>query len=229
MDKYQKLFIKLGIKPINPELIKQTFIHRSFLNEAKKPISDNERLEFLGDSILSFSVSEHLYQNYPQLPEGELTNLRSSIVKTATLADVARLLDLGTYLFLSKGEEESGGRGNPSLLADTFEALIGSVYLTQGIKSIKIILQKLLFPRLSKIIKDRAYKDAKSSFQEMVQEKHRLSPLYKVMSETGPDHAKLFKVAVYVGEKVYGTGVGKSKQEAEQIAATAALEKWKEI
>lgn len=217
---------KLKITFQNPTTISQAFIHRSFLNEVKTTPQSNERLEFLGDSILSFLVSEYLYTSYPDITEGELTNLRSSIVKTTTLAQVAKELDLGAFLLLSRGEEEGGGRSNPSILADTFEALLGAIYLDLGLKPVSKMLANFLFPLLSKILADKTYKDAKSLFQELVQEETKISPNYKVISEKGPDHAKEFTVGVYVGNKLYGTGVGRSKQTGETMAAKSALEKW---
>lgn len=226
MKQFSILSNKLGINFNNLNLIELAFTHRSYLNEAKNISGSNERLEFLGDSILSYLVSDYLYKTYKDLPEGELTNLRSSIVKTTTLASIARSLNLGDYLYLSKGEEEGGGRGNSSILADTFEALLGAIYIDQGINSIQKIINDLLLPILPKIIKEKLYKDAKSSFQEDVQEKTKISPIYKVINEEGPDHAKKFTIGVYVEETLWGTGEGKNKQEGEQAAAEAALEKW---
>lgn len=226
MDEFADLKHKLGVNFKNLSLIKMAFIHRSYLNEAKRQLSSNERLEFLGDSILSFLVSEFLYKTYTKLPEGELTNLRSSIVKTTALAEIAKNLNLGSYLLLSKGEEAGGGRSNSSILADTFEAVIGAIYLDSGIEAIKKIFNNLLFPILPKIIEEKSYKDAKSSFQEAVQETTKVSPIYKVIKEEGPDHAKKFTVGVYVDNKLWGTGVGKNKQEAEQEAALGGLVKW---
>lgn len=217
-----------GISFKKTPIIKQAFIHRSYLNESDKFTLSNERLEFLGDSILSFLVSNYLYSQFPDQSEGELTNLRSSIVKTTTLAGVSKTLSLGEYLYLSKGEEGGGGRQNSSILADTFEAFLGAVFLDQNLTAVKKILDKHLFPILADVIKNKTYKDAKSNFQELVQEETRVSPLYKVVKETGPDHAKKFTVGVYVGDKCHGTGTGKSKQLAETAAATDALEKWKE-
>jgi len=225
MKNLEQLVSLLGI-PFRNTTIKQAFIHRSYLNESKKATTSNERLEFLGDSILSYLVSDYLYRNYPNLPEGELTNLRSSVVKTSTLAALAKSLNLGSYLLLSRGEEESGGRDNPSILADTFESFLGAIYLDQGISACLKILNKILFPLLPKILKEKLYKDAKSSFQEIVQEVSKISPIYKVTAEKGPDHAKLFTIAVMVGNTLWAIGKGKSKQEGEQDAARAALEKW---
>lgn len=218
----------LGIQFDNIKLISSAFIHRSYLNESKTTKSSNERLEFLGDSILSFLVSEYLFINYPDRSEGELTNLRSSIVKTTTLADVSKKLRLGQLLQLSRGEEEGGGRDNPSILADTFEALLGAVFLDKGIVNVKNIVEKFLFPLLPKIVKEQTYKDAKSVFQELVQEEIKNSPIYKVLDEKGPDHAKEFTIGVFVGSTLWGKGKGKNKQDAEQHAAKEALEKWKE-
>ena len=228
MSEFDNLISKLNIKVQNIDLIKTAFIHRSYLNEAKTKIQSNERLEFLGDSILSFLISRYLYLNYPRLPEGELTNLRSSVVKTVTLAQIAKKLDLGKYLKMSHGEEESGGRNNPSILADTFEALLGTIYLDSGLESADLILSGYLTGLIPKIFKDKSYKDAKSSFQEMVQEKTKISPIYKVIHQKGPDHAKEFTVAVVVNSDTWGVGVGHNKQEAEQKAAESAIEKWKE-
>lgn len=225
-DKFDILSEKLGITFKNTALIKQAFIHRSYLNEARNTRQSNERLEFLGDSILSFLVSQYLYKNYKDFTEGELTNLRSSIVKTTTLAKVAKDLKLGTLLLLSRGEEEGGGRINPSMLADTFEALLGAIFLDGGLAPVEKILNELLFPLLSRILAEKSYKDAKSIFQETVQEETKISPSYKVLSEKGPDHAKEFTVGVYVGNTLRGVGMGKSKQIAQMKAATAALEKW---
>lgn len=225
-EKMLELGKLLNIKFRNIALIKQAFIHRSYLNETKVKTYSNERLEFLGDSILSFLVSEYLFEKYPDFSEGELTNLRSSIVKTATLASAAKQLNLGDYLYLSKGEEESGGRENNSLLADTFEAFLGSVYLDIGLLSVQKILNNLLFPLLTKILADKLYKDAKSNFQELIQENSKISPVYKILSEKGPDHAKEFTIGVFAKDKLWGTGTGKSKQEGEMKAAQAALENW---
>lgn len=226
MDKLDNLFKKLGLNFKRKDFIEQAFFHRSYLNENKKIKSSNERLEFLGDSVLSLIVSQYLYLKFPQFSEGELTNLRSAVVKTKTLADIARELKLGDYLFLSKGEEDGGGRENPSLLADTFEAFLGVVFIDLGLAAAKKILDKYLFTLIPKILQNKLYKDAKSLFQEIVQEETKISPQYKVLKEDGPDHAKEFTIGVYVDETLWGTGAGKNKQEGETRAAQAALEKW---
>lgn len=226
--KLDKLSKRLKIEFKNLDLIQQAFIHRSFLNETKKYKFSNERLEFLGDSILSYLVSAYLFGEFLNSSEGHLTNLRSSIVKTSTLAQISTALNLGEYLCLSKGEEEGGGRSNPSLLADTFEAFLGALYLDQGLEVVRKILEEMLFPLLPAIIKEKTYKDAKSNFQEQVQEYSKSSPLYRVIGEKGPDHSKEFTIGVFVNNKLWGTGSGKNKQIAEQMAATEALEKWLE-
>src|SRR3989344_1528591 len=216
----------LGFTFKDKSIIQNAFIHRSYLNEARENLNSNERLEFLGDSILSFIVSKYLYATFPDLPEGELTSLRSAIVKTKTLSLIAKELNLGSYLKLSKGEAESNGSENPSLLADTFEALLGAIFIEHGLPKVEKVIDKFFLPKLPLIIAHKTYKDSKSTLQEIVQEKTRTSPAYKVLKEIGPDHAKTFTVGVYQNDKLLGTGTGKSKQEAEQMAAGDALEKW---
>lgn len=217
---------KLQIKFQNQGLLKNALIHRSYLNEKQKEnLQSNERLEFLGDSVLSLVTSTYLYQKYPQDPEGVLTNYRSSLVKTQTLAKVAKTLNLGQFLFLSKGEEESDGRENLSLLADTMEAIIGAIYLDQGFLSCQNFISVFLFPLLPEIIQKGEYRDYKSSLQEYLQAKGKISPLYKVLQTLGPEHAKTFRVGVYCQKENLGEGSGHSKQIAQQEAAKFALEK----
>ncbi len=216
----------IGVTFKDQNLLKSAFYHRSYLNEDRTIKKSNERLEFLGDAVLSLLTSHFLYETYPENPEGTLTNIRSSLVKTKSLCDVSRELGLGDLLFLSKGEEESGGRKNPSLLADTFEALLGAIFLDQGLEVAKKFLEAHLFVRVTEIIKNKSYIDFKSSLQEIIQDQTRISPIYRVTKSEGPDHAKTFWVDVVAGTKnVLGSGVGKSKQEAESDAAKNALEK----
>lgn len=211
----------------NSRLREQAFIHRSFLNENPHlNLISNERLEFLGDAILSFLVSDYLYKKFPQHKEGELTSLRSALVRTESLATLARKLNLGKNLKLSRGEEESGGRENPTILANTAEAVIGALYLDQGLGVVKVFLEQNLLPNLAQIIKTQAYKDPKSTLQELVQEKRQVSLVYKILKSAGPDHAKVFEIGVFLQGKILGKGKGKSKQKAEQEAAKAALENW---
>lgn len=208
----------------NKKLLEEALTHRSYLNETREKVLSNERMEFLGDSILSFVVSTYLFKKYPQFNEGKLTNLRSLLVNTRTLAEMARECELGQALRLSKGEEESGGRHNQSLLADTFEAFIGALFLDQGISEVEKFLNSTVIPRTDELIQKNILKDPKSLLQEFVQSQKQSSPLYKVLSEVGPAHAREFSVGVYVGEKMLGQGSGKSKQEAEESAAEKALE-----
>lgn len=209
----------------NKKLFAQAFIHRSYLNEVKESLESNERLEFLGDSILSFVVSRYLYKTYPQFNEGTLTNLRSLLVNTKSLGELAKALKFGTLLKLSKGEEESKGRENMSLLADGFEAFIGALFLDQGIDVVEVFLINNLLPKAKEYVSKKAFKDPKSLLQEYVQAKKQNSPVYKVVEEFGPAHAKIFTVGVYVEDTILGQGRGKSKQEAEEQAAKQALER----
>ncbi len=218
-----KLQQKLGIQFTDQQLLKQAFTHRSYLNESKQLIESNERLEFLGDTVLSFIISSYLYKLRPKDEEGNLTNLRAFIVKTKSLAEAAERLNLGLYLRMSRGEDTSGGRENPQLLANTYEALVGAIYLDQGLKVVGDFIHQSLLPHFSNELKSGPPKDAKSSLQEIIQTQTKQSPYYKVLKTVGPDHAKKFTVGVFVnGEKV-GEGTGFSKQEAEEIAAQEAL------
>lgn len=230
MALWEKLLLMTKLPSIkNKKLLEEALTHRSYLNEVKEKISSNERLEFLGDSILSFIVSDYLFNNYPEFNEGKLTNLRSLLVNTKMLADMAKECNLGQMLRLSKGEEESGGRNNPSLLADTFEAFIGALFLDRGIEEVQKFINLTVIPRADEFIQKNLLKDPKSRLQELVQAKKQTSPLYKVIEEEGPAHSKTFTVGVYVGEKLYGTGTGHSKQTAEENAALSALEYSKNI
>lgn len=211
---------------LDKNLMTQAFIHRSYLNEAAdKSLSSNERLEFLGDSILSFVISEWLFEKFPNYPEGGLTDLRSNLVNTNSLAEIAHKFGLGDCLFLSKGERDSGGRKNPVLLANCLEAIIGAVFLDQGLEKVKKFIHANFKATLERITKSGLLKDYKSILQERVQAKTRLSPVYKTIKEEGPDHAKIFTVGVYSQNELLALGQGKSKQVAEEEAAKAALEK----
>jgi ribonuclease III len=209
----------------NKKLFEQAFTHRSFLNESRQKISSNERLEFLGDSILSFIVSNYLYETYPSYNEGILTNLRSLLVNTKSLAQMAKDLNFGSLLKLSRGEEESKGRQNQSLLANSFEAYLGALFLDQGIEAVRKLLNEILLPKADFYVKSNVFKDPKSLLQEKVQSQRKNSPVYKVLNEIGPAHSKSFTVGVYVAEELLGVGDGKSKQQAEEMAAKQALER----
>lgn len=222
---FSKLLEKLDLSFNNPKLLKQVFYHRSYLNEVKMDIESNERLEFLGDSVLSLVISFHLFSQRRSDNEGDLTNLRAYVVKTKSLAQAAKKLNLGDLLHLSKGEELGGGRNNPQLLANTYEALLGAIFLDQGLESVKKVIEKTLLPLFSEELRLGPPKDAKSSLQEFVQEKFKESPHYKILQTKGPDHAKKFLVAAYIRDKEMGRGEGNSKQIAEDQAAQMALEK----
>lgn len=212
-------------KFIDKNLFEQAFTHRSYLNESKKNLDSNERLEFLGDSILSFVVSQYLYREYPTYDEGILTNIRSLLVNTKNLAEEAKELGFGDYLKLSKGEHEAQGRKNQSILADSYEAYIGALFLDQGLSVVSLFIEDTLLSHVNHIIDQKTYKDPKSLLQEYAQSQKKGSPLYKVVLEEGPPHAKQFTVAAFIGSLLVGEGKGKSKQEAEENAAKQALEK----
>lgn len=218
---------KISLTFKNEDLLKNAFIHRSYLNEHKDfQGQSNERMEFLGDSVLSLVVTTHLFKKLPQSPEGELTQYRAALVRTETLAALAQTLDLGAYLFLSKGEEDTGGRSNNSILADTFEALIGAIYLDQGLEPAHKFIDQTILLNWKKLLQN-AVTDSKSKLQETLQKLYHESPTYTLISSWGPDHARNFEMGVYSKSKLLGSGVGKNKQEAAQNAAQDALTKIK--
>ncbi|KKQ96898.1 MAG: ribonuclease III [Candidatus Levybacteria bacterium RIFCSPHIGHO2_02_FULL_39_36] len=206
------------------KLFKQVFIHRSYLNETQENIESNERLEFLGDSILSFVVSSHIFIKHKDLKEGELTNIRSVLTNTETLYEISKELGLGQALKLSKGEEQSGGRENKTILADTLEAIIGGIYIDQGLEKASEFIEENILDKAEGIIENKGLKDPKSKLQEELQEKYKISPSYITIKEEGPDHSKFYTIGVYLGEKLLAEGFGHSKQEAEKSAAKQALE-----
>jgi len=214
---------QISVKFENKNLLKNAFVHRSYLNEHKKfKGTSNERLEFLGDSVLSIVVSLFLYSQLPNSPEGELTQLRASLVRTETLAKIAQKLALGKYLYLSRGEEESGGRTNNSTRANTYEALVGAIYLDQKFETVAKFIKETILKDW-KILTKSAVSDNKSKLQEVMQKKYKVSPTYKLISSWGPDHSRQFQIGVYMGTKLLGTGEGKNKQQAAQNAARSAL------
>lgn len=220
--------IDIGIPFSNPALLEEAFTHKSYLNEDRNVKFSNERLEFLGDSVLQLLTSNELFRRFPEYPEGKLTSLRSALVRTATIGKIAQKLGWGKYLRLGKGEETSGGRENLSLLADTFEAVLGAIYLDAGLTSVQKFLADNLFPLITELEKEENFYDFKSKLQEIAQQKFKVAPVYKVIGQSGPDHHKTFSVAVFCREEKLGEGLGYSKQEAEQQAARVALEKIKE-
>lgn len=214
---------RIGVIFTDRDLLQQVFVHRSYLNEHRGfRTGHNERLEFLGDAVLELVVTDHLYLNYPN-PEGELTNWRSALVKGETLADVALGLNFSDHLLLSYGEQKSGGKNKGILLANAFEALVGAMYLDKGYDVCKEFLSRFVISRLPEILEHELFIDPKSRLQEHTQEHYSITPSYIVVEETGPDHAKIFTVAVMVGEKELGRGTGSSKQSAQISAAQWAL------
>lgn len=210
---------------LNKPLYQTAFTHRSFLNESPDTKESNERLEFLGDAVLSLIMSSYLYKLRPQDAEGDLTSLRSYIVKTTSLAQAGENLKLGSFLKLSKGEELSGGRENTQLMANTFEALLGAIYLEAGIETATQFVYETLLPIFKKELVSGPPKDAKSSLQELTQNQTKQSPKYKIISTTGPDHDKEFTVGVYLKGELIGQGSGHSKQLAEESAAAIAIQR----
>ncbi len=218
---------KLDLTFADKELLHNAFVHRSYLNENPSYQGDsNERLEFLGDACLELVVSEYLFRHYPDNPEGDLTNFRSAVVNTNSLADTARELNLGAYLHLSRGEEAGNGRNSNYLLANTFEALLGAIYLEFGYETVASVVHTYITSKLEHIVSNKLYKDAKSKLQEMAQEVLSITPHYEILKEWGPDHQKTFEVGAFLGKKQVGLGEGSSKQKAELAAAQQALEEW---
>jgi len=222
-DGFQQLQDRIDIVFGNPALLKQAFTHTSYVNEQKGArVPDNERLEFLGDAVLQLTVSEYLYRLYPDSPEGELTRLRASIVCEPSLVRFAEALEFGQIVLLGKGEEQTGGRTRPSLLADAFEAFLGALYLDQGLEAVRRFLERHMFSQLPR--NGRApLKDFKTELQEKVQQLS-MGPLdYRIIEERGPAHDREFVAVVGIGNQQLGKGAGRSKKEAEQQAASQAL------
>ncbi|MEI6690641.1 MAG: ribonuclease III [bacterium] len=220
----QDLITTLNIPVNDISLINNAFVHRSYLNENPKWKESNERLEYLGDAVLELATSAFLYTRFPDYQEGMLTNLRAALVRTTSLAQISKKLALNNLLLMSKGEEAGGGRDNISLLADCFEAFLGAVYLDSGYKSVVDILEKNLFPNIEDVLVNTTYKDKKSELQEVSQAKYHVTPYYELLFESGPDHDKEFVMQVTIGNDKFGVGKGKSKQTAQEAAATTTLE-----
>ena len=219
------LLIKsLDLSVKDEHLIQNAFVHRSFLNESRDFTNSNERLEYLGDAVLELATSHFLYDTYPDFQEGMLTNLRAALVRTESLGDTATKLGFPNLLLMSKGEEATGGRQNRSILADTFEAFLGAVYLDQGYDVCVQILTHHLFKKAELVLQSQTYKDNKSLLQEISQSRYKATPLYNLLSESGPDHAKEFVTQVIIAEKAYAEGRGKSKQTSQEDAAKNTLE-----
>ncbi len=225
---YSKLEKTIGVKFKNKGLLREALTHRSYINErANQKLKHNERLEFLGDAVLELIVTENIFKKYPQKAEGELTNFRAALVKASTLSEIAGELNLNDYVLLSKGEAKDIGKARQFILANALEALIGAVYLDQGYEVTRSFIEKSVIASRVKTVANLGLRDPKSSFQEKAQEKEGVTPVYKVLSEWGPDHDKHFVTGVYLGDKLVSQGEGMSKQEAHQRAAEAGLKKKK--
>lgn len=215
---------KIGVVFTNSNLLLQALTHRSYLNENRShPVSHNERLEFLGDAVLELVVTEKLFNAYPEKPEGELTSIRAAVVNTNSISDAAQEIGIGDFLLLSKGEAKDVGRARGYILANTFEAVIGAIYLDKGYDAARDFIAAMLFEKIKDVVAKSGWYDSKSLFQEKAQENAGVTPTYKTMRESGPDHAKRFTVGVYLGRELVVEGEGFSKQEAEQEAAQKAL------
>lgn len=222
-EKINELENKIGYSFQDKDLLLTALTHRSYLNENTKwHLNHNERLEFLGDAVLELVVTEYLYKNYPN-PEGEMTNWRAALVNAVMLSKITSEFDLNDYILLSRGEARDTGRARQYILANAIEALIGAIYLDQGYEPCEKFIKRFILKELPTIIEKRLYRDAKSLFQEMAQDKVGITPTYEVLEEWGPDHARTFKIGVFLEKEMAGQGQGPSKQEAQQQAAEDAL------
>lgn len=224
IERYQPFAEKIGVSFRDPTLLREAFTHRSYLNENRGTgLKHNERLEFLGDAVLELVMTEYLFAKYPEEPEGRLTAYRSALVNTNSISDAAAEWGMNDYLLLSKGESKDTGRARQYILANTFEAVIGAIFLDQGYETAKEFIARSLFNKLDAIVEGRLWQDAKSRLQEEAQERLGVTPNYEVVKESGPDHDKRFEVGVYAGSELLARGEGRSKQDAEQKAAEEAL------
>lgn len=215
---------KIEVQFKNGDLLKEALTHRSYLNENPRwPLPHNERLEFLGDAVLELITTEYLFQSYPEKPEGELTAFRAALVNYQMLAKIAGEINLEKFIFLSRGEKKDTGKAREVILANALESLIGAIYLDQGIEKTKKFITKNILKELPRVIKEGLFRDAKSLFQEIAQDKLGITPNYNVLSENGPDHAKIFRVGVFLNKDLVAEGEGLSKQAAELEAAKNAI------
>lgn len=215
----------LGFVFQDKSLLQRALTHRSYLNENPDlPWLDNERLEFLGDAILGFVTAEQLYHRFPEMKEGDLTSLRAALVRGETLAEFAVALNLGPLLYISRGEDAGNGRTRPALLAATFEAVLGALFLDQGLDAARALIVRMIDAKTQRILQERLDRNAKSLLQELSQGHLKVTPIYRLVEMRGPDHAREFTVQAVLGNQVYGTGHGRNKQAAEQEAARAAIE-----
>jgi len=223
-DDLAEVEAKLGLSFRDKTLLQRALIHRSYLNESPDyRLTDNERLEFLGDAVIDFVAAGFLYSHYPEMDEGHLTRLRAALVRTESLAAQARALDLGRHLRLGRGEVTNGGRERANNLCGAFEALIGAIYLDQGIDTVRELLIARFEPMADQVLQAQADRDAKSLLQEIIQAETQITPTYHLVGQVGPDHDKEFTIEVRLDRQVIGRGRGRSKQAAEQAAAQDAL------
>jgi ribonuclease III len=221
---FEEIESKIGVIFNNKDILRQAFTHRSYINENRESkLEHNERLEFLGDAVLELVITDFLYKKFPQKNEGDLTALRSSLVNTQIISDVASELSFNNYLLLSKGESKDMGRARSYILANTFESVVGAIFLDSGYLEAEKFIHTNLSPKLDSIIETGSWIDAKSKLQEIIQEKKGVTPIYKTVSEAGPDHDKTFTVVVCFNDECVEEGTGKSKQEAEQDVAKKVL------
>jgi ribonuclease-3 len=224
-----KLEAILGVQFNNREIVLSAITHRSFLNEHREATwAHNERLEFLGDAVLELVVTDYLYNKYPDKPEGELTAVRAALVNTTSLSEASEQLGINTFLLMSKGEAKDEGRARQYILANAFEACIGAIYVDQGYEVAREFIAGRLFAKTDRIVEKRLWQDAKSRFQELAQEHSSITPTYETVAQEGPDHDRVFTVAVFLRRERVAEGQGRSKQEAEQAAAEQAIavKKW---
>ena len=220
-----KLQTLLNVQFSDTTVLLSAVTHRSYLNEHREATWDhNERLEFLGDAVLELVVTDHLFQKYPEKPEGELTAVRAALVNTVSLSGAAEELGVNSYLLMSKGEAKDVGRARQYILANAFEACIGAIYVDQGYEAAKEFIAGRLFAKTDEIVRKRLWQDAKSRFQELAQEQVSITPTYETIAQDGPDHDRIFTVGVYLRHDLIAEGRGRSKQEAEQQAAEKAIE-----
>ncbi|MBI4250025.1 ribonuclease III [Candidatus Uhrbacteria bacterium] len=226
MDKNFKLLqkkIKVSFK--NADLLRQAMVHRSYINENPTfPLEHNERLEFLGDAVLELVVTDYLYRTFSTAAEGEMTNWRASLVNSKMLAEVAHELEVEPLLYLSRGESKGSTKARNYILTNSLEALIGAIYLDRGYGAAEKFISAFILTKLPMVFEKRLDVDPKSRFQELAQEKMKITPRYQVLHEEGPDHAKIFQIGIFLGDKLVAQGQGSSKQEAQEQAATRALE-----
>ena len=219
-----KLEQKLELKFKNKDLLKEALTHRSYINENPSwKLPHNERLEFLGDAVLELAVTENLFKEYPNAPEGELTSIRAALVNYQMLSQIAKNMELDNFIFLSRGEAKDTGKAREVILANAFESLLGAIYLDAGYETAEKFVRRMVLVHTGEVMEKGLYKDPKSLLQEITQEKLKVTPNYKILSERGPDHAKIFRVGAYFDERLIAEGEGSSKQEAEIEAAKNAL------